>query len=182
MVTGMRQAKRPVNALLAGPYGHPYHPMLVTIPIGAWVVSLGFDVASQLVSKPGFLAHGSMWLMGAGVLGAVAAGLVGLVDLAAIPAGTVAFRTACTHMCLNLLIISAYGTQFAWRYHSHAFRAPVHPLLIATSAACVATLGVSGYLGGKLTYRYGVRVASELIQVDGYVVPGARPAGRRRAD
>ena len=28
----MRQAKRPVVAL-AGPYGHPFHPVLVTVPI-----------------------------------------------------------------------------------------------------------------------------------------------------
>jgi hypothetical protein len=25
------QAKRPVSALLAGPYGHPFHPILVTV-------------------------------------------------------------------------------------------------------------------------------------------------------
>ena len=52
MASGMRQAKQPVSALLAGPYGHPYHPMLVTAPIGAWVASLVFDIASRLVSKP----------------------------------------------------------------------------------------------------------------------------------
>ena len=32
-------AKRPVTKL-AGPYGHPFHPALVTVPIGAWVASL----------------------------------------------------------------------------------------------------------------------------------------------
>jgi uncharacterized membrane protein len=178
VVSGMRQAKRPVSALLAGPYGHPYHPMLVTIPIGSWIASLGFDVASQLVSKPGFLAEGSQWLIGIGVLGAVAAGMVGLLDLAAIPAGTAAFRTACTHMCLNLLVTFGYGADFAWRFHAHSYRAPVNPLLIAISAACVATLCVSGYLGGKLTYRYGVRVVSERIQADGYLAAGAT---RRRS-
>ena len=31
MTSGMRQAKQPVSALLAGPYGHPLHPMLVTV-------------------------------------------------------------------------------------------------------------------------------------------------------
>ena len=28
------RAKRPISPL-AGPYGHPFHPILVTIPIGA---------------------------------------------------------------------------------------------------------------------------------------------------
>ncbi|PWI10201.1 hypothetical protein DIZ27_14145 [Streptomyces sp. NWU339] len=48
------QAKRPVSAWLAGPYGHPFHPILVTVPIGAWVTSLVFDIASHVVSRPGF--------------------------------------------------------------------------------------------------------------------------------
>ena len=58
-----QQAKRPVSAALAGPYGHPLHPLLVTVPIGAWVASLVFDVASHLVADPGFLARGSLWLI-----------------------------------------------------------------------------------------------------------------------
>ncbi len=183
MATGMRHAKRPVSALLAGPYGHPYHPMLVTIPVGAWVISLGFDVASHLASRPGFLAMGSEWLIGIGVIGAIAAGLVGFLDLAGIPAGTRAFRTACTHMFINVTLIVAYGADFAWRYRSDAHGSPVGDKMIALSVACVAALAVSGYLGGKLTYRYGVRVASEASQADGYVtasqraVPGTRGTG-----
>jgi hypothetical protein len=44
-------------------------------------------------------------------------------------------------------------------------------------------LGVSGYLGGKLTYRYGVRVADEVTQAEGYGGPAApaRPYPARRA-
>ena len=50
------RAKQPVSAALAGPYGHPFHPILVTVPIGAWAGSLVFDIASHLVADPGFLA------------------------------------------------------------------------------------------------------------------------------
>jgi uncharacterized membrane protein len=178
----MRQAKHPVSAVLAGPYGHPYHPILVTVPIGAWVISLGFDLASHLASRPAFLAQGSEWLIAAGLAGAVAAGLAGLLDLAAIPVGTVAFRTACTHMFINLMLMAAYAGNFAWRYHSHSPRSPVDPRIIALSAASVAALGVSGYLGGKLTYRYGVRVATESTQIEGYLEPGMRLGGAQHAD
>lgn len=55
---GLRQAKQPVSGALAGPYGHPFQPILVTVPIGAWVCSLVFDVASRIVHRPAFLAHG----------------------------------------------------------------------------------------------------------------------------
>ena len=182
MVTGMRRAKQPVSALLAGPYGHPFHPMLVTVPIGAWFVSLGFDIASHLVSNPGFLARGSQWLIAVGVVGAIAAGLVGFLDLAAIPGGTVAFRTACTHMSINLLVTTGYAANFAWRYHEHADRASVGAGMIALSASCATALSVSGYLGGKLTYRYGVRVATEVSQADGYLAPGMQLSGGHHAD
>src|SRR5258706_15682349 len=74
MTTGMRQAKRPLSALLAGPYGPPYHPMLVTVPIGAWVLSLRFDVASHFASRPAFLGMGSESLIAAGGVGAGAPG------------------------------------------------------------------------------------------------------------
>jgi uncharacterized membrane protein len=32
----------------------------------------------------------------------------------------------------------------------------------------LAVIGVSGFLGGKLAYRYGVRVADESVQAEGF--------------
>ena len=58
MSTHIEQAKQPVSRLLAGPYGHPFHPILVTIPIGAWVSSLVFDIGSFLVAEPASSARG----------------------------------------------------------------------------------------------------------------------------
>jgi uncharacterized membrane protein len=178
---GMRQAKRPVSALLAGPYGHPYHPMLVTVPIGMWVASLVFDIASHLVGKPGFLTQGSEWLIAAGILGALAAGLVGFVDMAAIPMGTRASRTANAHMWINLALTFAYAGNFAWRYRTYSQGAPVDVRMLALSAVCVATLTVSGYLGGKLAYSFGVRVADESWQAQGYLAADAAGAEGHRA-
>jgi uncharacterized membrane protein len=36
------------------------------------------------------------------------------------------------------------------------------------SAVALAALAVSGYLGGQLAYRYGVRVVDEATQAEGY--------------
>ncbi|WP_438483751.1 DUF2231 domain-containing protein [Streptomyces sp. S186] len=108
-------AKRPVSAVLAGPYGHPFHPILVTVPIGAWVGSLVFDIASCLVQKPDFLVRGAMWLIALGVIGAVAAALAGFLDLCVIPPGTRALRVALVHMTLNLLVAAAYAANSLWR-------------------------------------------------------------------
>src|SRR5207248_5914959 len=109
-----RAAKDPVPPL-AGPYGHPFHPILVTVPIGAWVTSLIFDVASHVVDDPGFLARGSVWLIAVGMIGAVVAAIFGLLDLLTIPRGTRAFSTGLLHMSLNLAVTAGFIVNFAWR-------------------------------------------------------------------
>ena len=161
-------AKRPVSAAFAGPYGHPFHPILVTVPIGAWVSSLTFDVASHIVDKPGFLTQGSVWLIAIGAVGALGAALVGFMDLFAIPTGTPAFRTALVHMTLNLCVTGAYVGNFFWRHADYPSPDAVTGGQLALSAVSLAALGVSGWLGGKLAYRFGVRVADERTQAEGF--------------
>jgi uncharacterized membrane protein len=162
-------AKHPVAPMLAGPYGHPFHPILVTVPIGAWVSGLVFDIGSHVVDNPGFLTQGAEWLIAIGVLGALAAASIGLLDLFAIPAGTTTFRTGLLHMSLNLAVTAAYVINFFWRHGSYQDGDPVSGGQLALAAVSLALLGVSGYLGGKLAYRYGVRVADERTQAAGYV-------------
>ena len=169
------RGKQPISATMAGPYGHPFHPILVTIPIGAWAASLVFDITSHLVSAPAFLTAGSTWLIGIGVVGAVAAALVGFLDLLAIPARTPAFRVALTHMSLNLLVTAAYAVGFAWRQHGGSAAGPVAAAPLLLSVVSFAVLALSGSLGGRLTYRYGVRVADEATQAEGFTVRAHSP-------
>jgi uncharacterized membrane protein len=168
MSSRLEQAKRPVSPVLAGPYGHPFHPILVTVPIGAWVCSLVFDVASRFVSEPGVLAGGSVWLIGLGVLGALAAATVGFLDFLGLPRRTPAFRVGLLHLSLNLAVTGAYAVNFAWRMGEYGTAAPVGLPMLVLSALSVAVLAVSGYLGGKLAYHYGVRVADEATQAEGF--------------
>jgi uncharacterized membrane protein len=175
-----RNGKLPVTAL-AGPYGHPFHPILVTVPIGAWTASLIFDIASRLVDQPGFLTQASEWLIGIGVLGALAAALFGFLDLLAIPSGTRAFRTGLIHMSLNLAVTVAYAANFAWRHGSYTHLHQVAMGQLVLSVVSIAGLGVSGNLGGKLAYRYGVRVADEHTQAEGFVAGTATRTDTGRA-
>jgi uncharacterized membrane protein len=174
VTSGVQQAKQPVSAALAGPYGHPFHPILVTVPIGAWVAGLVFDIASRIVGNPGFLAQGSVWLIAIGVIGALLAAMIGFLDLLAIPTGTPAFRTGLVHMSLNLLVTVAYVGNFFWRHASYGRPGPVAVGPLVLSVVSLAVLAVSGYLGGKLAYRYGVRVAEETTQAEGYRAGSAR--------
>lgn len=162
-----QQAKQPVSAL-AGPYGHPFHPILVTVPIGAWVASLAFDVASRTAGEEAVFAKGAFWLIGIGILGALAAAVFGLMDLLTIPKGTKAFRTGIMHMALNLTVVAIFAVSFLVRRGDIEDPGAVSVGLIAVSVVALAALGLSGWLGGKLTYRYGVRVVDDRTQADGF--------------
>lgn len=179
MLPDMQRAKNPISRTVAGPYGHPYHPALVSIPIGAWVASLVFDVASHFTAKPAFLAAGSEWLIAVGIGGAIIASLAGFIDLLLLTEGTPAYRTASTHMVLNLLLTVLYAVDFMWRHRTYGSNAPVGTGMLTLSAACIVLLTVSGFLGGKLAFRYGVRVVDEATQADGYVTRGQRDPRRR---
>jgi uncharacterized membrane protein len=153
-----------VNPLPARPHGHPWHPALVTVPIGAWAASLIFDIASQLVSNPAFLAAGSRWLIGIGTAGAIVASLAGFVDLASMTAGTRAYRMACTHMLINMLLICAYAANLIWRESPTARMSSVGTGMLVLSAASFALLAVSGFIGGSLSHPPGDRWAGDITQ------------------
>lgn len=161
-----RHAKRPAT-VAAGPYGHPFHPIFVTVPIGAWVASLVFDLASFWADDPKVFTTGALWLIGIGIISALLAALFGLLDLVAIPRGTKAFRTGLIHMGLNLTVVVLFAAGFVLRLGS-SDQAPVAVVPLAVSVVALALLLVSGWLGGKLAYTYGVRVVDENAQADGY--------------
>lgn len=164
------RAKQPLTKA-AGPYGHPFHPILVTIPIGAWVASLVFDIVSRINSNGSHsLVDAAYWLIAIGVIGAVLAALFGLLDLLTIPRGTRAFRVGLTHMGLNLGIVALFVANFFWRHSNHNYglaKTPAGQLVL--SAVAIALLLASGWLGGMLSYRYGVRVADESTQAEDFI-------------
>jgi uncharacterized membrane protein len=161
----LSQAKQPKTAAIAGPYGHPFHPMLVTVPIGAWIGSVVLDIASRLRSDAA-LATGADWMLGIGIVSALAAATVGFLDYLVIPRGTRAHRVATTHMLINLTVTVGFVVDLLWRWGDGAGETPTGPLVL--SVVLVLVLAVSGALGGELAYRYGVRVAGEDTQVNAY--------------
>lgn len=160
----LRSAKVP-RTPLAGPYGHPFHPIAVTIPIGAWTASLVFDVIGMLASDAEPFAIGARVLILIGLIGAVLAAVLGLLDLSRIPSRTPAHRTGVTHALLNTAAIVLFAVGLAVRW---AVGDEISGWAVALSVVALALLGVSGWLGGKLAYRWGVRVADEQTQREGY--------------
>jgi uncharacterized membrane protein len=162
----MERAKRP-RSIVAGPYGHPFHPVLVTVPIGAWLASVIFDIVALVsTDKEAAFATGAYWLIGIGIVGAVLAAVFGLLDLTTIARGTKAFRTGLTHMVLNLTVVVLFAVSFAVRAGQGYEQSSTVGFVL--SMIGLALLGVSGWLGGMLAYHYGVRVAAEDTQREGF--------------
>ena len=68
-----RLADTPVGAVLHGtPVGHPLHPALVTVPIGAWTAAVAFDALRQ--------PEAARRLIGLGLLATPPTVLAGWVD------------------------------------------------------------------------------------------------------
>ena len=160
----LRRAKRPAS-LLAGPYGHPFHATAVVIPIGAWTASVVFDLLALFGVEPTSFAFAATWLILIGVIGAAIAAVFGLLDLSRIAAGTKARRTGLLHLAFNsaavLLFLISFFIRLGEPHEEHA-------IAFILSVIAILGVGVSGFLGGELAYRYGVRVADEETQLRGY--------------
>lgn len=152
---------------LAGPYGHPFHPILVTVPIGAWVSSLVFDVASHIAADDAStLATGALWLVIIGILGALLAAVFGLIDLSGIRPRTKAFRAGTAHLALNTTVVVLYAVNAGLRLGDDGGPTATGPLVL--SIVALGILGASGWLGGQLAYHYGVRVADDGTQAEAF--------------
>ena len=166
----LRRIKEPVTPL-AGPYGHPFHPIAVTLPIGAWTASLVFDIASRRSAEPRVFARGSAELVKTGLFGAASAALLGYLDYLTIPTKTATHATATAHLALNVTTMGLYALNLSARerrLHRDATRdEPVAANEIGLSLLALSLLGASGYLGGMLAYHFGVRVADERTQRSG---------------
>jgi uncharacterized membrane protein len=163
--TPLNRAKHP-RSPLAGPYGHPFHPILVTVPIGAWISSFVFDLVAVFGDDDAVFNRGAQWLIGIGIIGALLAAVFGLMDLGTLTRGTPAQRTALTHMGLNLTIVALFVVGFIVRMIGGFEEVSVWGIVL--SIVALAMLLVSGWLGGKLAYHYGVRVAAEETQQEGF--------------
>ena len=157
------RSKQP-RSVVAGPYGHPFHGILVTIPIGSWIASLVFDIAALTTGDVDGYSGGARLLVAIGILGALLAGVVGLIDLSQLEKGTRVRKIGLIHMSLNLVAIALFSISFALRSGVDGTSIPG----MVVGIAGLTVLAASGFLGGELAYRYGVRVADEGTQKQGF--------------
>ena len=156
------------RSVLAGPEGHPFHALLVPLPIGAFVSSLIFDILTRTrASGLPYLVDGAFWLIGVGLTGALAAAVPGVVDLRMIPRGAPASATARVHLTLNVAAAALFAIGYSWRAGDHVALDKTRWGQLALSAVAVAFLIAATWLGGKLTYYHGMRVRRQADREEG---------------
>lgn len=122
--------------------GHPLHPALVSIPLGAWTATLALDLSG--------MESGADLSLGIGIAGATAAALAGIADWSETDGAD--RRTGMLHAVLNTAGLSMNVVSLILR-RAGARRQGV---LLSTLAYSIGS--VSAFLGGELAYSKGVGV------------------------
>ncbi|MBB4039654.1 putative membrane protein [Microvirga flocculans] len=132
--------------------GHPLHHMLVAFPIAFLIGAFGTDIAFTLTQDP-FWAQGAYWLLIAGIVTAVVAAIPGMVDFVTIDRVRNLW-ISWAHMAVNLTVVALALVNVGVRLYN-----PIGGLQewgIWLSGAQTALLLFSGWLGGEMSYRYGI--------------------------
>jgi uncharacterized membrane protein len=139
--------------------GHPIHPMLVPFPIALWTTSFATDVLFFFY-RNNRLRLISKFMIAAGCLGAVAAAVPGIIDWLAIRKPEVKV-VANWHARLNIIALLIFALSLYFRTRSGALLNYGMKIPFFLSFLGIILIGISGWLGGELAYRYGVGVAPQ---------------------
>ena len=132
-----------VRHVAAGtPIGHPLHPLLVTVPIGAWTGALLFDGLRR--PEP------ARTLVGFGLLSALPTAFTGLHDWSSTEGAE--RRVGLVHLAANTVALAAYTASWLLRRQGRDGAG------VVTSLLGMSAVGLGGWMGGHLAYALGVGV------------------------
>jgi nitrite reductase/ring-hydroxylating ferredoxin subunit/uncharacterized membrane protein len=148
LVAAVGRGVRPrvIRNLLSGTYvGHPLHPVLTDVPIGAF----GMSTLLDMVGGPSAERAADL-LVGAGVLAAVPTAASGLNDWSDTYGADT--RVGLVHATINTAALGLYAASLGERARGHRGRGK------ALGLAGFGVLLAGSYLGGHLTFARGVNV------------------------
>ncbi|MFD2767158.1 Rieske 2Fe-2S domain-containing protein [Micromonospora eburnea] len=127
--------------------GHPLHPALVQIPMGAWISSAVLDLMPG--RTPG-QERAATTLVAAGTAGALPAALTGINDWSWL--WQEERRVGLVHAATNTLAVALYAGSLAARLRGR------HGLGRTLGLFGLAAVSAGGYLGGHLVYKQTAQV------------------------
>jgi len=135
--------------------GHPAHPMLITIPAGLFIVGAVLDIVNAFV-ETAWISTVSYWNIAIGVVTALLAAIVGLIDWMKIPKATRAKRIGAIHGVGNVVVVVMFALAIMQRSDMMNYEPTTGAL--ALQVVALVLLAVTGWLGGELVDRLGVGV------------------------
>jgi len=136
--------------------GHPLHPLLVPLPIGAFVFTLAAD-AAYAMTHDRFFARASTALTAVGIGSGLLAATAGAADFLG-RERIRDHRAAWLHAAGNVSAVGLSAASLAMRLREPG---KVPPVAMAASAAVGGMLMVTGWLGGELAYRHRIGVTKD---------------------
>jgi nitrite reductase/ring-hydroxylating ferredoxin subunit/uncharacterized membrane protein len=141
LVTGA--AAQPLRNFLHGTWlGHPLHPALTDIPVGAWTVSGILDIADLFGAEN--VAAGADAAVTIGLAGAFGAAVTGLTDWHVLEKGSKPRKVGTVHALLNITAIVLYAGSLVLR------KTKKRGIARVLAALGYGLAGSSAYLGGIL--------------------------------
>ena len=137
---------------------HPLHPALVHVPTSLWPAAFVFDLLSRSGGDNPF-GQLAFYAILIGLVVAVLAIPTGYADWTDIKRDKPAWKLGLYHMILNLVITALWGINLGLRVPSFQAGQAIPVGLLVLSAIATLLLLVSGYLGGRMIYAYGINVA-----------------------
>jgi uncharacterized membrane protein len=145
--------------------GHPLHPIIVAIAIGAFVCAFIFDIAA-LATAAGSWFVMSFWTLLIGVCAGALSALTGLYDYLTLRMSHAARRDATIHLCLNVSFMVLFIVSVILKGQFAAGGAFFVPYGRVATTFVLDILGIvillaSGWFGGEVVYRHGVAVTEQ---------------------
>jgi uncharacterized membrane protein len=149
---------------------HPIHPMLVVFPIALWTTAVVFDVIGTVTGNASYRTV-AFYNLGAGVLGALAAAVPGIIDYLTLRGR--AAKVGTWHAALNLIATVFFALSWLGRTR-WGIDAIGRDTWLPELAALIglALIVPAGWLGGALVYEHGMGVT---------LAPARSAPDRRRA-
>ena len=146
------------NALDGTWLGTPLHPALSDVPVGSWTAALIFDGLDAATGSRA-MRNAADAALALGVLGGLAAAVVGLSDWRYLSGGS--RRMGVAHALLNAAALDLNITSLVLRARGRR-NAGRLAFLAGYSLA-----GLGAHLGGELSYGYGLRVNRDVFEGSG---------------
>jgi uncharacterized membrane protein len=151
---------RRLVALVKGFPGHPSHPPLTDVSIGAYTVGTLMLVLGALDVERAQMAHGGLLAISGGLLVALPTAITGLADWLDLPRGTPARATATVH--LLAMVSATVGFALAWLLQRPGYLdGDVRTGGWLAAVVAELLLAAGGYLGGTIVFVHGHRVIGD---------------------